>query len=246
MENETKKIMEAEVISENGRLTKENHDIKKAGADLKEVALKIKEENELIKSKATGIFDPVVFKQMEFICEKMVTAKALPKGIENGAQAIVIMQRGWELGLKPMDSLSALYMVSGRIQLWGEAMIREVLKKVDKIKWYEATNEKAICGIFYKGEEYKGEYTIEQARAEGRVGVKNKYGKDKSPTWTKFPKNHLRFNAVRDVMKFSLPHVMDVGNIYMEGDEEVIDIKPESVIKEKREALRQKKVDESS
>lgn len=74
----------------------------------------------------TSYFSPAVWGQMKEMATTFIESKALPKNIENAAQAIMIMQAGYEMGMKPLEAVKSLYIVNGQINIWGAALVRRI------------------------------------------------------------------------------------------------------------------------
>lgn len=58
--------------------------------------------------------------QMTKIAQNLIASKAVPKDITNAPQALVKMQVGIEMGLKPMEAIMGLTIINGSVTPWGK------------------------------------------------------------------------------------------------------------------------------
>jgi len=85
--------------------------------------------------------NPERWLQMEKLAQSLVMSKAFPQTIQNAAQAIVVMQAGTEMGLKPMESIMGLAIINGQVSPWGKTTVRLLKNHGWKIS-YRAVNER--------------------------------------------------------------------------------------------------------
>jgi hypothetical protein len=182
---------------------------------LKKENEKLKSQLQMIVSSETRIMNPIEDTQMRSMAKKMIIDKAMPRGYENESQLFMAMKIGTEMGLKPIQAINSLYHVNGRFQLWGESLGFLITRAGYKIEWKTATNKLAEVFVSKGDEKHYASFSIDRAIREERLNKKGSL-------WKQFPENLLRFNALREVLKFSIPHIVG-ANIYIEGDEEVID-----------------------
>lgn len=123
----------------------------------------------------------------------------LPQGIKNAEQAIVIAQKGRELGLDPLYSLSVIHMINGSPALEGEVMLALVLKRYPKasIEWLEVSNKKASVRMAREdGQPSTFTFTIEEAN---QAGLTNK------DVWKKYTADMLSWRAVARAVRRLFP-----------------------------------------
>lgn len=118
------------------------------------------------------------------------------KDIESQAQAVVKILAGRELGLAPLESMTNIYMVNGRVALQAK-IIGSLIKKSSKYDYMvdELTNEK--CAITFYGEfdtETKQRKEIGKSmftKADAALaGIINK------DVWKNYPRNMLFARAL--------------------------------------------------
>ena len=92
------------------------------------------------------------------------------------AKAAVVLLRGKELGMGPMESLSDLYPVFGQVGMTAKLIGSRLLKAGHKFTVEESTPERALVTVTRRdGESYTQEMTMEFARGQGWAGRNKKY-----------------------------------------------------------------------
>lgn len=71
---------------------------------------------------ADAYLEPTRWAQMEKLAQSLVQSRALPRDVQNAAQALVKMQYGLEIGLKPMQALTGTMIVNGAVNPWGKTV----------------------------------------------------------------------------------------------------------------------------
>lgn len=141
---------------------------------------------------------------------KMSTAFAISgmfPDIKSAAQAMVKIQAGLEIGIKPFAAMTGIHIILGKPEI-GAGICAGRVKASGKYDYSvkELTNEK--CSIdFYEGEKFIGNstFSIEDAK---KAGTKNT---------DKFPRNMLFSRAISNGVKWFTPDVFDVV-LYTEGE----------------------------
>lgn len=192
--------------------------------------------------------NPSVWKQVEEVTARLQKSGALPSSITNGAQLSMVFLAGYEAGMRPMESLNAFYIVNGKLTIYGDALIRQLKRNGYRVKWVESTNEKAtvrltaprpVQPVYVKNAdgdiiEVSQEepdtcdetYTIEDAKLAGLAG---------KGTWSKFPKDMLRWKAIGRAVRFFCPEVLGgVSHTKEEAEDiEVVETKPATFSEDK-------------
>lgn len=92
------------------------------------------------------------------------------------AMAAVVLLRGKEIGMGPMESLSDLYPVFGQVGMTAKLIGSRLLKAGHKFRVEESTPERAVVTVTRRdGESYTQEMTMEFARGQGWAGRNKKY-----------------------------------------------------------------------
>jgi hypothetical protein len=144
---------------------------------------------------------------MDIMAQKFITSNALPKGIANTGQLIMILQAGMERGMKPMESINSFYIVNGKVTLYGEMAIAKVLEAGHDVEWGECNDETATVTITRGNTGKSMTVTFTMAEAIRKGLTKSNSGMPKDP-WVKFPGNMLRFKAFSMCAKFHVPDAL--------------------------------------
>jgi hypothetical protein len=160
----------------------------------------------------TDIFNPVVYQQFKVMANDMAKAGALPAGL-NAEQALVIMQFGSELGIKPFTALQSIYIVKGKLVLYGSMVVSRLTEAGYRVEYEDKVSDKDdenSCTVTVtKGNEVLTEtYTFEMARKSG-------YTSGNKPGWVPGTnrKLKLRYGAVSTLLKTKLPHLLNGAEI---------------------------------
>ena len=124
--------------------------------------------------------------------------------IKSAAQAMVKIQAGMELGIKPFAAMSGIHIISGKATI-GAGLIASAIKGSGKYDYRIVEQSDKICSIqFYQGAEAIGvsTFTIEEAK---KAGTKN---------LDKFPSNMLFARAISNGVKWFTPDVFQ-GPVYV-------------------------------
>lgn len=152
-------------------------------------------------------YNPDRVNQMLKMADTFVASGAFGGNIDNAAQAFAIIQAGYEMGFGPMKALNSLYIVKGKIVVYGSAQAELIKRAGYQIKYEDKTGS---CKVTVsKGDEV---YTFEATSAMLKSSQAFKFA----------PMEKLRYHALSRILRFDLPHVVNVGNVYYEG--EIVDV----------------------
>lgn len=160
-------------------------------------------QNELATTDAFAVANQI--SQLKELGSTLVKSGLLPAGIKSAEAAVVIILKGRELGLPPMQALSHVHVVNGKPTLSAEVMLAMALQRGHRVVVAESTNERAtIKGqrleSFAKyGPEQSLTFSMEDARTAGVTG---------NPTWKKYPAAMLRARAISAFMRMFAPDVL--------------------------------------
>lgn len=197
-------------------------------------------EYQKIKAQNLAFMDPTRLQVMRQLAQTFVESGAMPKD-DNAPKVIMKLQAGYERGMSPIESVNSFYFVNGKLSIYGEAAIKQVIKAGHKVKWGECNAETATVTIERgdNGETATQTFTMEEAQARGYVS--------KNAIYQKFPENMLRFRAFSMLAKFIVPDalsgVMIVEELQSAGhviegeiEKEETPEKPEKKSRKKKEA----------
>ena len=184
-------------------------------------------KSELVATEQTTFFNPIVYAQMKQMATDFIASKAVPRGIENAEQLIMVFQAGYEMGMKPVEAMSSLYIVNGKITPWGPAVIRRLRNFGWRIN-YQETLESCTATVTNGDESYTDTFTFEMAEKSG-------YTKDRSGSlevgWIPGANRTLkmRYGAISNIVKTYLPEVLGIyagiAELEMDAVSELVDNK---------------------
>lgn len=144
--------------------------------------------------------DVQTFQTMTQMAAALFKSGLLPSHIKNEQAAFAVVQKGRELGIPPMYSLSNIVVINGKPTANAECMLALVYRDHGDaaVRFAESTNER--CVIEYKRAgwpSYKTfAFTIEDARKADLL---------KNQTWNKYPAAMLRARCVSAVARMAFP-----------------------------------------
>jgi hypothetical protein len=142
------------------------------------------------------------------LAKTLVESGLLPQTIKTPAAAFAIVQKGRELGLPPMQSLSGIAVISGKPVCSSELMASLIYRDHgdNALAVVESTSD--VCTIEYgrRGASQRGRYTftIDDARRAGVAG---------GATWQKYPAAMLRARCISAVARMAFPD--SIAGMYM-------------------------------
>lgn len=156
----------------------------------------------------TNFMQPEVWKQIAVMARAFKNSGAIPSYIKNEYQLIMVMQAGYEMGMKPVESIKSLYIVNGSITIYAEAITRRLNEWGFEID-YEDEPDKCTAIITHRDsdKEIRETYTYQQAADSGYTTDNS--GKQKVG-WKKGENRlvKLRYGALRRAIKTRIAYVM--------------------------------------
>lgn len=179
-----------------------------------------------VKARNLAFMDPVRWVTMQKMAQAFVQAGALPSTM-SAPKVVMALQAGFEAGLKPIEAINSFYFVNGKIAMYGEAVIRQVIRAGHKVTWGiylapDGSEVKAPC------DEKQASVTIERKDTKERMGAlftikqAQERGFLSKDTWKKYPENMLKFRAFSMVAKFITPDALMGLQIGEELEGEII------------------------
>lgn len=166
---------------------------------------KIKEEDKMDKNISKKTNKALQLKSAEFLSEPMALGEVFVKSgmfkdIKSQAEAVVKILAGRELGLAPLESMTNIYIVNGKVALQAK-IIGSLIKKSSKYDYTVEKLDDGECTIaFYalgdagqKTELGKSTFTTKDA---ARSGIINK------EVWKNYPRNMLFARALSNGSKW--------------------------------------------
>jgi hypothetical protein len=157
---------------------------------------------------ADQYLDPTRWNQMKALAESLVQSKAFPKAIQNASQALVVMQAGIEMGMKPIEAINSLSIINGVIGTWGKATTNRLREHGWRIS-YKMLNERGggCEATVTKGDEsYTDSLYFESAEKSGWT----KYNGNLKASWAPGANREmkLRYGVLSKIIKTYIPEVL--------------------------------------
>jgi hypothetical protein len=157
----------------------------------------------------SNYFDPIVWGQMKEMSQVFFTSHAIPSYIANAPQLMMIIQAGYEMGMKPLEAMKSLYMVNGSINLWGSALIRRLREHGWVVAYKMSTENEGTCvaTVSKDKETYSESYSFSSAEKSGYT--KDSKGSLKVGWRVGVNRNlKLRYGAISMIIKSYIPEVL--------------------------------------
>jgi hypothetical protein len=148
--------------------------------------------------------------QMMTIADTLHKAGCFGSDVQNAFQAFVKIQTGAEMGMPPMEAMNSLYIVKGKITLWGAAVSKRIREHGWKIEYLEEKETEVTVKVSKNGEEHEYTATQEQLKKLG----------SKAAGFALSDK--LRWHGLARLLRFHIPEVM--GNAVSYIKEEMDDL----------------------
>lgn len=162
---------------------------------------------QMAEAKSLEFMNPKRWVVMEKMASTFINSGAVPESIKNTAQMMMVFQAGYEAGLQPLESLNAFYIVNGKITMYGDAVISQIVRAGHLVVWGKCDDKKAEVTITRgdNGNKMTGKFTIEQARAKGLTTYSNG---NENAFWKKYPENMLKYKALGTIVDFIVPDAL--------------------------------------
>lgn len=179
-------------------------------AKMKARTLVVHEENQLIKA------NPIIAQrkaEMDYYmaeAERFIKSGAFPSKM-TPEQAYTLIRAGEEMGLKPITAINSLYIVKGKIELFGKALTRTITRAGYTID-YVNEDAKGLVVHVTGPDGFDARETVEisdpilqrSLRGDGAMKIS--------------AKNKMRFHGLRRILNFRLAHLIDGVSDLFTGD----------------------------
>lgn len=145
--------------------------------------------------------NPEAWRTMGLVADVFLKSGAMPRSMDTAPKLIVALQAGKEAGLQPLEAVNSFYFVNGKISMYGEMAISQVMKAGHKVEWKNCNNKSATVKITRGDNGAESEVTFTMADAIER-------GLTKNPVYKTAPENMLRFKAFHLCARFAVPDAM--------------------------------------
>lgn len=138
------------------------------------------------------------------MAKAIFTSRLAPPSLDSAEKVMVVMMKGAEVGFAPMQALSTISLINGRLSIFGDGLPAVVYRaggKLDETVEGNGDARTATCVVTRPdGHSVKGTFSIEQAKKARLWG--------KSGPWSLYPERMLKMRArgfaVRDGMPDAL------------------------------------------
>ena len=162
--------------------------------------------NKIQTNDITKFYDANMWNTLTVMAKAFHQSGALPKELDNPAKVLMVLQAGREIGLKPIEALNSFYFVNGKLTLYGQRQIAQIIRAGYAIEWGECNDTTATVTITRNDRgKHTVTFTMEQAKKSGLTS--SKYGIKE--VWQKHPKNMLMYKAFGECARFFCPEALD-------------------------------------
>lgn len=165
--------------------------------------------------------NPNTWTQIRTMAKVFFEGKALPSCIQNEAQLIMVMQAGFEMGMKPVECLKSLYIVKGTVNVYGAAVIRRLREHGWRVTYKDETDLSCTARVVRDREAYEETYTFAQAEKSGHTKDNNgalKVGWKEGIN----RKLKLRYGVLSTIIKSYIPDVLGSASDIAEVAEDAV------------------------
>lgn len=173
--------------------------------------------------RVTTFMDPAIWAQMKAMAETLRQSGMLPTGLDSVPKILVVMQTGFENGLKPMESFGSLYVVNGAVNYYGKAVTRRFREHGWQIAYSNESDGSVTATVTNMkniAEFYTETYTFAEAEESGYTskGGALKFG------WKKGLNRRLklRYGVLSIIIKSYIPEILGSAKGIVEVEEDVI------------------------
>jgi hypothetical protein len=154
-------------------------------------------------SLSTGRYEPRDLGELMRYCKIVIQSDLCPRHIKSPADAMLIIQRGAELGLSAVNALQNLNVISGKVTM-PAALAVGVVKASEACEYFtciESTDEYSTWETKRRGNPEATRYTFSKHDAQ----VAGLWG---SGTWRKYPRNLLAARASMNLARMEYQDVL--------------------------------------
>lgn len=143
------------------------------------------------------------WRTMMTMASEFVKSGLLPEAVKTPAAALVIIQKGRELGLPPMAALSGISVIKGKPTASAELMLSLIYRDHGDDAIRVVSTDAAECLVYYKRRAWKQaqefRFTIQDAEQAGLTTGPNR------DTWKKYGPAMLRARCISAVARMAFP-----------------------------------------
>ena len=157
--------------------------------------------------------------QMMTIADTLHKANCFGGDVQNVYQAFVKIQTGAEMNMPPMEAMNSLYIIKGKVTLWGAAVSKRIRQHGWVISYSEESSTQVKVTVTKGAESHEYTATAQQLKDLG----------SKAAGFALADK--LRWHALARLLRFSIPEVMGNAISYIAEEMEGLPDRTPSVAK---------------
>jgi hypothetical protein len=157
---------------------------------------------------------------------KLQATGFFPKAIDTPQKAMLIMLKGRELGIPPLQAIEDLMVVDGKVTQSGKLMLARIYQRYPEAQIFADVKTDTQCAVIAsrsKGSKSEAfSFSLDDAKKAGLLGKRN---------WQQYPKNMLYWRVIANVAREMFPDTLMGVNYTPEElgcetteDGEVVDI----------------------
>lgn len=175
----------------------------------------------IIRKQQTAVAPPREYSLSELVqmADLLIKSRLVPEAIQTKEQAAIIMLKGQELGLKPMQAMSDIYVVYGQAHMGTKLMCALFKAAGHRYEVLDRTKDVArVKFMLADGTSYTHTMTMEEVSQAGwnKVGGKIKY------QWTQMPAVMLMYRCLSSGIRMLAPEVLHGMGVVDSGTREVV------------------------
>lgn len=213
----TKEVQEAEIVQpKKPTKTKQEKELEVKASEIR------LEKTKAVATTKTKVLDPIAFAQMNNLAQSLIAGGAASRDADTPEKLVVKLQAGYELGMQPVESLNSLYIVNGRVTIWGSALIKRLRTFGWSVSYKDESQEQCTIVVTKDGETIEDTFLYADAVASGYTngaGIGWKAGQNR--------KLKMRYGAASQLVKTYLPEVLGTIAGIKEVDEDAPTIESE-------------------
>ena len=149
-------------------------------------------------------FKPENMEQGMKLAEWMSKSTLIPRSLQNKpSDVLIVMMKGMELGLQPMQALAGIHVIEGKAVVGSELIAAQCLKHPKVCEFFRLVKSDALAATYEAkrvgAEKVTLSYTIEQAQRAGLTGKDN---------WKRHTETMLRWRCTSALARAVFPDLV--------------------------------------
>jgi len=146
-----------------------------------------------------------------------------PKQLDTPQKVFAVVLAGWEIGMRPMTAMRHCFVVNGKVDIDGQAMMSVVMAREPDAAFIPSVREPDRVVLRFKRPsrclDVELEYTMDDAKRAGLTGGAN---------WQKYPKDMLTWAAAKRLCRLYAPDLINAVSLPVGDAGAMLDALPDS------------------